>query len=176
MNSEMIIITYFLLTSEHSLLQSKNGPDNFCWIYGHAKFSDELHSQMPPVLIFLAKTFRVIYTEANYPHSPHWEERSSIRTASSQVQLLWGTDSQEDVSSVITILTSSCPGSTVIYPRFHHNLSFPYKTTSISNHLPSAFYRVNFSVKIYSIGIAMSFVFTRLKRGHGFILVFYYRN
>lgn len=102
--------------------------------------------------------------------------RSSTRTASSQVQLLWGTDSQGEVSPVNTILKSSRPGSTVIYATFLHNMSFPYKTTSFCNHLPWVLYRVNFSVKIYSIGIAMSFVFTRMKRGHGFILVFYYRN
>lgn len=60
-----------------------------------------LHSLVRCVQTFTARTCHVMNISTN-----HLQEGISIRTDSSQKPLLWGTDSLEDTSPIITILSS----------------------------------------------------------------------
>lgn len=73
--------------------------------YFHGKFSGRLHSLVPPVPNFTAKTRHATHVVANslIPFSLHWCDISSIQAASSHEPLLSGTESQEDSSSITKI-------------------------------------------------------------------------
>lgn len=82
---------------------------------------------------------------SNHPHIPsilHCCEVSSTRTASSRETFLCGTDSQEDISPITTLLARV---KTVIFLNYPHKLPLIVQLSTLS--APWALYRGNLTVK-----------------------------
>lgn len=115
--------------------------------YFHGKGSNELHSLVPSILTFMAKTCHAAEIVANHSHSLRIPfVRHFTRTASFCEPLVCGTGSQEGVFLVTTILSYLNLVLTVIFSIYLHKLCLlhcnplprvsPEPWTQLKRHLP----------------------------------------
>lgn len=90
------------------------------------QYSDKLHSLVPVVQTFTARTHYATYTESTRTHFLCIPlVRMKLYSASSPERLYFGKDSRDDALLITTNLTSSLSlGSTIIYPTYNQNRHF----------------------------------------------------